>query len=69
VLDIELPGISRLELQRRLALSEWRNVPIIVITAIFGAPFVQILMSQSCGLRVCHTNARHSHSRDHRTKS
>jgi FixJ family two-component response regulator len=32
ILDIELPGMSGLELQRRLTLSEWRQVPIIFLT-------------------------------------
>ena len=32
ILDVELPGMSGLELQRRLALSEWRQVPIIFLT-------------------------------------
>jgi FixJ family two-component response regulator len=32
ILDIELPGMSGLELQRRLARSEWRQLPIIFHT-------------------------------------
>jgi FixJ family two-component response regulator len=32
ILDIDLPGMSGLDLQRRLALSAWRYVPIIFIT-------------------------------------
>jgi FixJ family two-component response regulator len=33
ILDINLPGMSGLELQRHLAPTEWRHVPVIFITA------------------------------------
>jgi FixJ family two-component response regulator len=35
ILDIELPGMNGLELQRQLARSEWRHVPIIFVTGRF----------------------------------
>jgi FixJ family two-component response regulator len=35
IVDIDLPRMNGLELQRRLALSEWRHVPIIFLTGRF----------------------------------
>jgi CheY-like chemotaxis protein len=32
IIDVDLPGISGLELKRRLSQSEWRHVPVIFIT-------------------------------------